>query len=93
MAANVDVDPPVSRRSLLGLIGKTAGGTAMYHAMTALGFAATSPYQCPLDLQGAPKTPSVLILGAGMAGLVAASELRRASRTSRRAPRSRSRAW
>lgn len=42
MAANVDVDPPVSRRSLLGLIGKTAGGKAMYHAMTALGFVAPS---------------------------------------------------
>ncbi len=78
MAANVDVDPPVSRRSLLGLIGKAAGGTAMYHAMTALGFAAPSTYAGPVDLQGAPKGTSVLILGAGMAGLVAAYELRKA---------------
>jgi len=78
MAANVDVDPPVSRRSLLGLIGKTAGGKAMYHAMTALGFVAPSTYQGPVDLQGAPKGTSAMILGASMAGLVAAFELRKA---------------
>lgn len=71
-------DRPVSRRNLLGLIGKTAGGTAMYHAMTALGFAAESTYAGPVDLQGAPTGTSILILGAGMAGLVAAYELRKA---------------
>jgi monoamine oxidase len=81
MTANIDLDPPVSRRSLLGLIGKTAGGTAMYHAMTALGFAAPSTYAGPVDLQGASKGTSVLVLGAGMAGLVAAYELRRAGYT------------
>lgn len=70
-----------SRRSLLGLIGKAAGGTAMYHAMTALGFAAESTYAGPIDLQGAPKGTSVLVLGAGMAGLVAAYELRKAGYT------------
>ncbi len=31
-----------SRRDLLTLIGKTAGGGAMYQAMTSLGFAAES---------------------------------------------------
>ena len=78
MTAKADADPPLSRRRLLRLIGKAAGGSAMYHAMTALGFAAPSTYAGPLDLQGASKGSTVLILGAGMAGLVAAYELRRA---------------
>ncbi len=68
----------LTRRALLSMIGKAAGGTAMYHAMTALGFAAESSFKGPLDLQGAPKGTSILILGAGMAGLSAAYELRRA---------------
>jgi monoamine oxidase len=70
--------PPRTRRDLLGLIGKVAGSTAMYHAMTSLGHAAESPYQGPLKLQGAPKGASVLVLGAGIAGLVGAYELRKA---------------
>jgi monoamine oxidase len=78
MSASNTTDAGVSRRDLLGLIGKTAGGTAMYHAMTALGFAAPSSYAGPIDLQGAPKGATILILGAGMAGLVAAYELRKA---------------
>jgi len=71
-------DRGISRRALLSIIGKAAGGTAMYHAMTALGFAAESAYKGPIDLQGAPKGTSILVLGAGMAGLTAAYELRRA---------------
>lgn len=67
-----------TRRELLGWIGKTAGGAAMYHAMHALGFAAESPYRGPVDLGGAPAGTRVLVLGAGMAGLVAAYELQRA---------------
>ena len=69
---------PFTRRDLLGMIGKTAGGTAMYHAMTAMGFAAESTYSGPIDLQGAPKGVSIIVLGAGMAGLVGAYELRKA---------------
>src|ERR1700704_5196856 len=65
-----------SRRDLLRMIGVTAGGTAMYHAMSSLGFAAESPYRGPIDLQGTPKGASVLILGAGIAGMSAALELR-----------------
>jgi monoamine oxidase len=68
----------VSRRQLLRMIGATAGGAAMYHAMSSLGLAAESPYQGPIDLQGAPRGASVVILGAGMAGLTAAFELRNA---------------
>jgi monoamine oxidase len=71
----------ISRRALLTMIGKAAGGTAMYHAMTALGFAAESSYAGPLELQGAPKGTTILVLGAGMAGLTAAYELRRAGYT------------
>src|ERR1700731_1924190 len=67
-----------SRRNLLQMIGVTAGGAAMYQAMSSLGLAADSPYQGPIDLQGAPRGASVLILGAGLAGMSAAYELRNA---------------
>lgn len=50
----------------------------MYQAMTALGVAAESPYTGPIRLDGDPRGASVLILGAGLAGLVAALELKRA---------------
>jgi monoamine oxidase len=66
------------RRDLLSLIGAAAGGSAMYLAMTALGHAQASDYSGPLQLAGRPAKASVLILGAGIAGLVAAYELRRA---------------
>jgi monoamine oxidase len=75
---NESATPDVSRRDLLRLIGATAGATAMYQAMSTLGFAAESPYRGPIDLRGAPKGASVLILGAGMAGMTAAYELRNA---------------
>jgi monoamine oxidase len=67
-----------SRRDLLSLIGAVAGGAAMVHAMTALGFAAESGYKGPIKLEGDPKGASVLILGAGLAGMTAALELRKA---------------
>jgi monoamine oxidase len=68
----------VRRRELLGLIGRSAGGAAMLHAMTALGHAEESPYAGRIDLPGAPPGMRILVLGAGMAGLIAAYELRRA---------------
>jgi monoamine oxidase len=67
-----------SRRDLLSLIGAVAGSAAMVHAMTALGFAAESGYKGPIKLEGDPKGASVLILGAGLAGMTAALELRKA---------------
>jgi monoamine oxidase len=67
-----------SRRDLLALIGTLAGSAAMYHAMTSLGFAADSTYRGPLELSGDVKGASVLVLGAGLAGMTAALELRRA---------------
>src|SRR5271155_802602 len=75
---NDDGFSSLSRRQLLQLIGSTAGSAAMYQAMSSLGLAAESPYRGPIDLQGAPKDASVLILGAGMAGMTAAFELRNA---------------
>lgn len=68
----------VTRRDLLRLIGLSAGGAVMYQAMSRLGMAAESPYQGTPVLQGAPRGTSVLILGAGLAGMVAAYELRQA---------------
>jgi monoamine oxidase len=75
---NDSATPAVSRRDLLRMIGVTAGSAAMYQAMSSLGFAADSPYSGPIDLQGAPPGASILILGAGMAGMTAAYELRNA---------------
>jgi monoamine oxidase len=68
----------VSRRDLLSLIGAVSGSAAMYHAMTSLGFAADSGYKGPIKLEGDAKGASVLILGAGLAGMTAALELRKA---------------
>jgi monoamine oxidase len=68
----------VSRRDLLTLIGTVSGSAAMYHAMTSLGFASDSGYKGPVTLDGDPKGASVIILGAGLAGMTAALELRKA---------------
>src|ERR1700720_813720 len=68
----------VSRRDLLTLIGTVSGSAAMYHAMTSLGFASDSGYRGPIKLDGDPKGASVVILGAGLAGMTAAIELERA---------------
>jgi monoamine oxidase len=67
-----------SRRDLLSLVGSVAGSAAMYHAMTSLGFASESHYKGPIKLSGDPKGASVLVLGAGLAGMTAALELRAA---------------
>jgi monoamine oxidase len=68
----------MKRRDLLRMIGLTAGTAAMYQAMSSLGLAAESTFKQSPQLQGAPKGASVLILGAGIAGMVAAYELRQA---------------
>ena len=67
-----------TRRQLLAMIGKTAGATAMYQAMTTLGFASESSFKQEMDLKGAPAGASTVILGAGLGGLTAAYELRKA---------------
>ena len=68
----------VSRRRLLAMIGTAAGGAAMYQAMQGLGLAAETNFKGPIALGEAPKGASVLVLGAGIAGMVAAYELRNA---------------
>src|SRR3974390_938743 len=68
----------MKRRDLLALIGAMAGSSAMYQAMTSLGLASESRYEGPIKLDGDPKGASVLILGAGLAGMTAALELRNA---------------
>ncbi len=60
------------------MIGKVGGGLAMYQAMTALGHAAESRFMGPPKLGGARAGASVLVLGAGLAGMLAAYELRKA---------------
>jgi monoamine oxidase len=79
MSAKIlDDSSGLNRRQLLRMIGLTAGSAAMYQAMSSLGFAADSTYTGPINLQGAPKGATVLVLGAGLAGLVAAYEMRKA---------------
>jgi len=68
----------MTRRELLTTIGMTAGTAAMYSAMTSLGFAQESNYNGPVNLTGAPQGARVLVLGAGLAGMTAALELRSA---------------
>jgi len=64
-----------TRRDLLTMIGKAGGALAMYQAMTALGHAAETQFTGPPKLSGAKKGASVLVLGSGLAGMVAAYEL------------------
>ncbi len=70
-----EVTPALSRRRLFEIIGATVGGAAAYQAMTRLGYAAESSYRGPIKLEGDPKGASVVILGAGLAGMTAAIEL------------------
>ena len=68
----------VSRRSLFRMIGTVAGSAVMYETMRGLGYAAESGYTGPIKLSGDPKGATVLVLGAGLAGLTATLELRNA---------------
>jgi monoamine oxidase len=70
--------PSLNRRRLIELVGASVGGAAAYQVMTRLGFASESPYRGPIKLDGDPKGASVVILGAGLAGMTAAIELERA---------------
>lgn len=78
--SNVTSSPRPSRRHLLQWVGKTAGATALYQTMAALGLLQTAPaWAGPASLRlsgGHRKT--VAVLGAGMSGLMAAYELQEA---------------
>ncbi|MES2255472.1 MAG: flavin monoamine oxidase family protein [Pseudomonadota bacterium] len=63
---------------MLRAIGASAGAGAMYQAMIEMGYAANSDFTGPIKLNGDPKGSSVIILGAGLAGMVAAYEMRKA---------------
>lgn len=68
----------MTRRQLLARIGLAGGGAMMYQAMHSLGLAAESRFNGVPRLDGDAKGASVLVLGAGLAGLTAAYELRKA---------------
>jgi monoamine oxidase len=70
-----EATPALSRRRLFEIIGASVGGAAAYQAMTRLGYAEESPYRGPIKLDGDPKGASVVILGAGLAGMTTAIEL------------------
>ncbi len=74
----VAVNVSLTRRSLLKTIGLTAGASAMYQAMAVLGHAQASTFTGPPVLTPAKPGTRVLILGAGLAGLLSAYELRKA---------------
>ncbi|MBR7618278.1 flavin monoamine oxidase family protein [Phenylobacterium sp. 20VBR1] len=67
-----------TRRQLLSTIGMLGGSALMYNMMTTLGYAAESHFKGPPNLSGARKGASVIVLGAGLAGMLAAYELTKA---------------
>jgi monoamine oxidase len=67
-----------TRRQLLSTIGMLGGSALMYNMMTTLGYAAESQFKGPPNLSGARKGASVIVLGAGLAGMLAAYELTKA---------------
>ncbi|MBN9144675.1 MAG: flavin monoamine oxidase [Novosphingobium sp. 63-713] len=69
---------PMTKRDLLSMIGTAAGASAMYMAMSSMDQAKASDFKGPPKLEGDNKGASVLILGAGVAGMTAALELSRA---------------
>jgi len=73
-----DAPTALTRRQLLTMIGSVAGTAASYRAVAAMGLTTPSNYKGPIKLEGGAKGSSVLILGAGIAGMVAAYELRNA---------------
>ena len=67
-----------TRRQLLTAIGMVGGTAALYQAMTTMGHAAETQYKGPPNLSGARAGASILVLGAGLAGMLAAYELNKA---------------
>jgi monoamine oxidase len=67
-----------TRRELLHAIGVMGGAAVLYQAMEAMGHARETQFAGPPNLSGARPGASVLVLGAGLAGMLAAHELGRA---------------
>ena len=62
----------------MSAIAAVGGTAALYQAMTSLGHAAETQFAGPPNLAGARKGASVIVLGAGLAGMLAAHELTKA---------------
>lgn len=67
-----------TRRQLMHAIGLIGGTAAIYQAMTTFGHAEETRFDGPPRLDGARKGASVIVLGAGLAGMLAAYELQKA---------------
>jgi monoamine oxidase len=67
-----------TRRQILRAMGVMGGSAVLYQAMEAMGHAAESQFAGPPNLSGARPGASVVVLGAGLAGMLAAYELRKA---------------
>ena len=67
-----------TRRQLLTAIGMIGGTAALYQAMTTMGHAAETQFNGPPNLTGARKGATVIVLGAGLSGMLAAYELSKA---------------
>ena len=70
----------MNRRTFLQLVAQVGGASAVYAAMTALDLIAAPPTTSssrhePFSLRGNGRGKTILILGAGVAGLCAAYEL------------------
>jgi monoamine oxidase len=68
----------MSRRDLFAMIGSVAGAGVMFDAMSSLAYGAESGFTGMPNLTGAKPGATVLILGAGWAGMVSAYELQKA---------------
>jgi monoamine oxidase len=71
---------PLTRRRFLEMVGAAGGAAAVYESMVVLGMLATpEAYAGPPDTSGAPGNGRrVIVLGGGVAGLVAAYRLKQA---------------
>ena len=67
----------LTRRTFLERLGHTGGGVAVHAAMTALGLAGTPAAAWKAPVERVRAGTRVIILGAGVAGLAAAYELRK----------------
>jgi monoamine oxidase len=67
----------LTRRALLERLGAAGGFSAAYLGMEAMGLLARPAAAEPFELPPAPSGKKVVILGAGIAGLVAAYEMRK----------------
>ncbi|WP_374576261.1 flavin monoamine oxidase family protein [Phenylobacterium sp.] len=67
-----------TRRQLLHAVGLIGGSAAIYNMMTVLGHAEETRFDGPPNLSGARKGATVIVLGAGLAGMLAAHELEKA---------------